>query len=119
MNLFAMHEVVDGQGSAIAADDDPNATTPPDHRVVELPTIPDHAANAFACFALDGTTITARPWLYEPKTGVWVPLYTAAAVVPAAPTIFVTAGLALARGARVFVQLTVNTGVTKLAWRYC
>lgn len=115
---FEMHEVRDGGGIALATDPDPNTTAPPDARIVELPFIPAHAANAFNAFALDGTTITVRPWLREPRTGVWIPLYTAAAVIPAAPTVFLTAGLALARGAQVFVQVTAVTLVTKLAWRY-
>src|SRR5512139_297175 len=115
---FAMHELLDGGGVALGTDPDPNVTAPPDARVVELPTVPDHAANAFNAFALDGTTITVRPWLLEPKTGVWIPLYTAAVVIPAAPTVFVTAGLALARGAQVFMQVTAVTLVTRLAWRY-
>jgi hypothetical protein len=118
MSLFAMHEIVDGNGVALAADADPNSTAPPDHRIVELPNVPPHAANGFLVCALDGTTITAQPYLLEPASGVWVPLYAAAAATPSAPRVFHTAGLGLARGASVFVRLTANTAVTKVGWRY-
>lgn len=117
---FNFHEIVGDGSTEIAADADPNVTAPPDSRRVKLGTIPPHAANGFLICAVDGTTITALPWVYEPTLQKWFPLKSAGvAATPSAPGVVYTAGVALAKDAVVFMQLTTNTGVKRVAWRYC
>lgn len=117
---FQLHERIGDGVADIPADADPNTTAPPDARVVKLGWIPPHAANGFGIWAIDGTTITALPWVLDEQLGKWLPMKSAGvAVTPAGPTVIVTAGLALAQNAKVFMQLTTNTGVKRVTWRYC
>lgn len=112
---YAMHEVII-KNTAIADDDDPNDTPPAQGRDVELPPLPAGSGGSLVVFAIDGTTISVVPYLYESQTQQWLPLVAApVAVVPAAPSIIPVPGLD--RGARVFMRCSTNTAVTKLAWR--
>lgn len=117
---YDFHELIQNGGSAIATDTSPASADPPDSRVVAIPSTPPPAGQAFVFHPLDGTSITVAIWILCEKLGVWLPYKAAtAAATASAPVVMSVAGFAVPPGARVFVQVTANTGVTRLGWRYC
>lgn len=119
---YRFHGLLDGRGSAIAVDaSGPIAAAPPESAITSLPDLGSVIAGGFAFHPLDGTTITVAVWVREETRPTWVPWKTGTTAVAAAssPVVITNAGLLLPRGARIYVQVTANTGVTLLGWRYC
>ena len=122
---FKFDQLINGAGSAIPTDSsDPNTAAPPEARVQALaqfaPSLRPAPLQRFTFWPLDGTTISVVIWVKEAATGTWVKYANAALVVAAsaAPVASLAGGVALPAGAEVFMQVTANTGVTLLGWRF-
>lgn len=95
-------------GGALSTDSDPNTTAPIDKTTHES----QESNVTEELFALPegGTTISVRPWVREPTSGRWFAL---SATVACAADEATSLG-SIPKGAKVFGQITANTGVTKL-----
>lgn len=95
--------VLDGKGSAIGTDSDPNSAAPTEARIFQVDKSDVYLA------AADGTTITVSLWVKLKPFARWSAVFTGQAVTPGA---IVTKQL-VPTGADLFVQVTANTLVTK------
>lgn len=111
------------QGSPIAVDSDPNSVAPPASRIFTAPSYVFRALSAFATtgsgpviyYAMgDGATISTRSWWYDDAQGLWVP-FAGAGGLDFTTFAMGTGGASVVPGQRYFVQVTANSGCTKLA----
>lgn len=113
---FTMTEYRDNTGVAFGTDPDPNVTPPAANRVKTMQRI-FSGSNTMRAFPIDGTTISLAPWFYDDVAARWVQYTAAAACATSSFGTSITAptsgGFA---GAKLFMQVTANTGVTKYGW---
>jgi hypothetical protein len=119
---FRFHQLIgaaNGGGAALADDADPDGDEPDASRVTNLADTgrPD---SGFLVWALDGTSINARPWakvLVSDAVSLWLPVATAAAVTTGAtPTYILTGPIPKAA---IFMALDTNVGnVKRVGWVY-
>lgn len=95
--------VLDGSGTALSTDSAPS--TPLANRIFMVDKSDIYLG------AIDGTTATVSLWVKLDPSATWSAVFTAQAVTPGA---IVTKQL-VPVGAELFLQVTANTGVTKLA----
>jgi hypothetical protein len=104
---------------------DPNAVAPSASRIVTIPPnvlVFNEAANAIqrngllmSCFLADGTSASLRGWWKDDVQNLWTPLGFAATAVTYATTNAFHMQIRHMPGVKLFVQVTANTGVTKIA----
>lgn len=113
-------------GAALGSPDaDPN-TTPPDP--TRTPRVSWDAKSAIwpatlKVFAGDGTTITVQPWFFDDSCpassstrGRWIKLCPTITATPATPG--TNTNTPNVGGAKIFMQITANTGVAALGWLF-
>lgn len=109
----------DGAGANLANDADPDGAEPAAARVTNVADTgrPD---SGFLVWALDGTSINARPWakvLVSEVVALWLPVATAAAVTAGATPSYILTGPI--PKAAIFMQLDTNVGnVKRVGWKY-
>jgi hypothetical protein len=122
--VFTATQWIKNGGAAIGTDSDPNTSPPPANRIAQLPSsifgisiFSPFNVSGLGIFATlisaDGTAITVRPWWKDDLKGEWVPLTTAVTLTTAGNN-FQQLSIRVMPGAKFFVQVTANTGVTKM-----
>ena len=122
---FTAWQWITNGGSAIAVDSDPNSVAPPASRVFYPPTsifIGSFEAgngntltstNISPC-AADGTSVTVRAWWYDDTQSLWIPESSGPTLTYASTNVSNIA-MRCMPGVKHFLQVTSNTGVTKIA----
>lgn len=108
-------------GAALAVDSDPNSVTPSAARIMSgpragfWPTLMNAGGAALGPFitllSADGTSVTLRWWWYDDTKATWIPGTTTVTLTTAGNNF---QQLRYVLGAKTFVQVTANTGVTKV-----
>jgi len=107
-------------GSDIATDGNPNTTGGPSsaricHVAARPGTILAPGLGSFRLFVVDGTSLAAVPWLYDPVKGLWVQMTAAVTVTAANGLGTLASNIGGLVGAQLFAQITTNTGNVKKA----
>ena len=110
---YAIRCFIDGGGSAISTDTAPNSAAPPADRVARLPNYVSTSQSRHA--AIDGTTITLVPWIYDDSRALWVAYSAGIAATTASGPVAGPTYTSDMAGAKIFFQVTANTLVTKAA----
>lgn len=109
---YGVSHVIDGNGSAIAVDADPNTTAPPESRIFKARQRANNEADfgIFAYALAVSHDITLRAWLFDRTMGRW--FARGAAVVckadEATEVPQASPSCALPSGASYFLQCTAN-----------
>jgi len=104
-------------GAALSTDSDPNTSEPVTNRVIRARAKRDGVmvmgTMLLRVVIADGTSLTFRPWMYDNHESKWIPHGNAQTVTFATGNIgngtVLPGNIA---GAKVFVQITANTGCT-------
>jgi hypothetical protein len=108
---------IDGNGSAIGLDPDPNTVTlaslvaagrvfyTPKQRMVR-------GNGIFFAHSVDGTSITGKFWMYDDFDAVWLGLANAGTATTATNNLISGSWVA---DCKYYLQVTANAGVTKVA----
>lgn len=107
-------------GGALATENDPN-TTAPDSSVVARFT-PARGAVVYgqggvSVYGVGGTSCVVRLWWYDDTNAVWTAVG-GPQTLTTASTNFVGINSRAMVGAKFFVQITTNTGCTKVIWHF-
>lgn len=102
------------RGAANFTDADPNVTPPAANRTLRIPSGPFLSQTAVSTWLADGTSATIRNWFYDDGQAIWVPFLQGLALTYAG-TNLISASYGAIPGAKVFVQVVANVGVTKIA----
>lgn len=109
-----------GAAQALPTDNDPN-TTAPDATNSARFTHPAggvfYGSGGVAIYAIGGTSCTVRCWWYDDTNAYWTPLGNVQTLTSAS-TNFLRIVCGAMVGAKFFVQIVTNTGVTELIWHF-
>lgn len=104
---------------------DPNSVAPAASRIMSMPRrvlfFSESSSLAGAtglralAFLADGTTATMRFWWFDDAIGVWIGLGSAAAAATYATTNRLAVAIRNVPGLKTFLQISANTGVSKVA----
>ncbi len=117
-------------GSALALDPDPNVTPPLPGRILRYTAKRDGVllmgglaptqfalAPSLKCAIADGTSLSAQAWYYDDSLARWIKIGAVGNFVFAAANV-TNPGIQLGNhgGAKIFVQVTANVGVTAFGY---
>lgn len=107
-------------GTALATDPDPNVTPPASNRIIRMGSTLDGVTSMggphlISAAILDGTTLTYQAWFYDNSQAKWIKIHSTVVLTLTTNNFrnlnIVPGNLS---GAKVFIQITANSGVTVL-----
>jgi hypothetical protein len=109
-------------GAALATDASPNVTPPAAARIFRYGAQRDGVMQfggcLLRCCIADGTTLTVQAWYYDDTQALWVKMGITAVLTFSAGNIANPGGFSWGNmsGAKIFFQITANTGCTVFGW---
>lgn len=121
---FALSWIGTVGGAALSTDSDPNSAAPSAGRILRITgkrgALCTHSGvSVIKYVAANGTAITVQPWFYDDTRAVWIKFGGTTTITVGTTNIGTSTGaVGNMAGAKFFVQVTANAGVTALGYDY-